>query len=149
VSQLNSAEDTTWRPQAEHSRVGLWSTLFIAGLFSAVSLLSSPFPGVNEPHYLAKARSFVDPTWCARDFFLTSANAHYCFFWLVGQLTQWLSFVRSRLPVEFSRRQCWRLAGVCSAVQSIATCFLGCECSDVCLAEFARELFGGMVAGGI
>lgn len=90
--QLNSAEESTARPQAEHSRVGLWSTLFIAGLFSAVSILSSAVPGVNEPHYLAKARAFVDPGWCSRDFFLTSANAHYCFFWLVGQMTQWLSF---------------------------------------------------------
>ena len=90
--QLNSAEESTARPQAEHSRVGLWSTLFIAGLFSAVSVLSSAVPGVNEPHYLAKARAFVDPGWCSRDFFLTSANAHYCFFWLVGQMTQWLSF---------------------------------------------------------
>jgi hypothetical protein len=81
-----------WRPQAEHSRVGLWSALFITGLFSAVSLLSSPVPGVNEPHYLTKARAFVEPAWCSRDFFLTSANAHYCFFWLVGQLTRWLSF---------------------------------------------------------
>ena len=92
MSQLSSAEDTTWRPQAEHSRIGLWSTLFIAAVFSAVSLLSSPVPGVNEPHYLAKARAFVEPTWCSRDFFLTSANAHYCFFWLVGQVTGWLSF---------------------------------------------------------
>ena len=92
MSQLNSAEDTTWRPQAEHSRIGLWSTLFIAAIFSAVSLLSSPVPGVNEPHYLAKARAFVEPTWCSRDFFLTSANAHYCFFWLVGHVTGWMSF---------------------------------------------------------
>ncbi len=72
--------------------MGRWSTLFIAAVFSAVSLLSSPVPGVNEPHYLAKARAFVEPTWCSRDFFLTSANAHYCFFWLVGQVTRWLSF---------------------------------------------------------
>ena len=92
MSQLNPAEDETWRPQAEHSRIGLWSTLFIAAVFSAVSLLSSPVPGVNEPHYLTKARAFVEPTWCSRDFFLTSANAHYCFFWLVGQVTRWLSF---------------------------------------------------------
>ena len=94
MSRLNSAEESTVRPQAEHSRVGLWSTLFIAGLFSAVSVLSSAVPGVNEPHYLAKARAFVDPAWCSRDFFLTSANAHYCFFWLVGQMTQWLSFAQ-------------------------------------------------------
>lgn len=92
MSQLSSAEEESCRPQAEHSRISLWSTLFIAGLFSAVSLLSSPVPGVNEPHYLAKARTFADPDWCPRDFFLTSANAHYCFFWLVGQSTKCCSF---------------------------------------------------------
>ncbi len=92
MSRLNSAEDSTTRPQARHSRIGLWSTLFIAGLFSSVSILSSAIPGVNEPHYLAKARASVDPAWCSRDFFLTSANAHYCFFWLVGRTTGWLSF---------------------------------------------------------
>lgn len=92
MSQLFPVGDTTSRPQAENSRIGLWSTLFIAGLFSAVSLFSSPVPGVNEPHYLTKARAFVEPGWCSRDFFLTSANAHYCFFWLTGQFTRWFSF---------------------------------------------------------
>ena len=70
----------------------LLSVLAIAGMFLAVSLLSSPIPGVNEPHYLCKARSFSDPAWCDRDFFLASANAHYCFFWLLGPLTQVFSF---------------------------------------------------------
>ena len=70
----------------------LLSIVVIAGLFQAVSLLSSPIPGVNEPHYLCKARAFSDPTWCDGDFFLTSTNAHYCFFWLVGPLTQYFSF---------------------------------------------------------
>ena len=68
------------------------SVLAVGTLFLAVSLLSSPIPGVNEPHYLCKARSFSDPTWCVRDFFLSSANAHYCFFWLLGPLTQLFSF---------------------------------------------------------
>ena len=75
----------------------LLSILAIAGLFLGVSLLSSPIPGVNEPHYLCKSRSFSDPTWCDRDFFLTSANAHYCFFWLVGPLTQVVSFTTAAL----------------------------------------------------
>ncbi len=70
----------------------LLSIVVIGGLFLAVSLLSSPIPGVNEPHYLCKARSFADPAWCNRDFFLTSTNAHYCFFWVVGPLTQHFSF---------------------------------------------------------
>jgi len=75
----------------------LLSILAIAGTFLAISLLSSPIPGVNEPHYLCKARSFSDPAWCDRDFFLTSANAHYCFFWLVGPLTQVVSFTTAAL----------------------------------------------------
>jgi len=79
--------------QQRHSVVFfLLSTFCIGLMFLAVSLLSSPIPGVNEPHYLCKARSFVDADWCHRDFFLASANAHYCFFWLVGPLTQLCSF---------------------------------------------------------
>lgn len=88
-SRLISHESS--RPQAESLSTLLWSSLFIAGLFAAVSLVASPIPGVNEPHYLAKARAFEDPTWCSRDFFLTSRNAHYCFFWLTGFLTRFLS----------------------------------------------------------
>ena len=79
------------RPQTESFGSLLWSSLFIAFLFAAVSFLSSPIPGVNEPHYLTKARAFNDPTWCSRDFFLTSSNAHFCFFWLVGTMTRILS----------------------------------------------------------
>lgn len=75
--------------QPEKSRYFcLLPVLAIAVVFFAVSMLSSPVPGVNEPHYLCKARSFSDPAWCRRDFFLASTNAHYCFFRLVGPLTQ-------------------------------------------------------------
>lgn len=70
----------------------LLSVFAIAGLFLTISVLSVPIPGVNEPHYVCKARSFSDPAWCDRDFFLASADAHYCFFWLIGPLTQYLSF---------------------------------------------------------
>ena len=75
----------------------LLSIMAIAGMFLSVSMLSSSIPGVNEPHYLCKARSFSDPAWCARDFFLTSTNAHYCFFWLIGPLTQVVSLPTAAL----------------------------------------------------
>ncbi len=84
--------DNSGRPQPEPLGTRLWSCLFVTAIFAAVCLLSSPIPGVNEPHYLAKARAFDNPTWCSRDFFLTSSNAHYVFFWLIGILTRWLSF---------------------------------------------------------
>ncbi|MCA9050820.1 MAG: hypothetical protein KDA89_18910 [Planctomycetaceae bacterium] len=61
-------------------------------LFIGVSLLHVPIPGINEPHYLTKARNFADPTWCHRDAFLTSGNAHFVFFALTGPLLKTFRF---------------------------------------------------------
>ena len=69
-----------------------WPILLTWLLFAGVSFLGVPNPGVNEPHYISKARSLVDPDWCARDFFLQSSNVHWCFLQLTGWLTQWISF---------------------------------------------------------
>ena len=57
-------------------------------LFSAIR---SPVPGVNEPHYLAKAKHFWNADWCRGDFFLDSANAHHVFYQSLGLFTQWLT----------------------------------------------------------
>lgn len=53
--------------------------------------LRSPVPGVNEPHYLTKAKHFWDAAWCSRDPFLQSANAHYVFYATIGVLTRYFS----------------------------------------------------------
>jgi hypothetical protein len=50
------------------------------------SLLRAPVPGPNEPHYLAKARHYWDPEWCAGDLFLESSNPHAVFYALIGWL---------------------------------------------------------------
>lgn len=47
-------------------------------------------PGVNEPHYLSKAKHYWDPAWCANDFLCASADAHQVFYWSFGWLTQML-----------------------------------------------------------
>jgi hypothetical protein len=60
--------------------------------FAAFAAWRSPVPGINEPHYLCKARHFSDPAWCAGDMFLASANAHWVFYSLFGPLTRVLSF---------------------------------------------------------
>ena len=62
--------------------------------FAVYASVRAPLPGVNEPHYLTKARHFWDPQWCGgdRDVFLNSANAHLVFYATVGWLTSWLSF---------------------------------------------------------
>ncbi|MEZ6060372.1 MAG: DUF6798 domain-containing protein [Planctomycetaceae bacterium] len=62
----------------------------VTAVFLGVSLLSVPVPGVNEPHYLCKARAFADPNWCSRDFFLQSGNAHAVFFAATGWLPEFL-----------------------------------------------------------
>jgi hypothetical protein len=60
--------------------------------FAAFAAWRSPVPGINEPHYLCKARHFSDPGWCAGDMFLASANAHWVFYSLFGPVTRVLSF---------------------------------------------------------
>ncbi len=47
---------------------------------------SQDAPAVNEAHYLAKARHFWDPSWCARDLFLRSRDAHQVFAAIIGWL---------------------------------------------------------------
>jgi len=60
--------------------------------FAAFAAWRSPVPGINEPHYLCKARHFSDPAWCAGDMFLSSANAHWVFYSLFGPLIRVVSF---------------------------------------------------------
>ncbi len=76
------------------SRLGIqfWAALFVVYcLFVAFSLLRVPIPGVNEPHYLCKAKHFWQPLWCDQDSFLTSSNPHFVFYVTFGWLTTFLS----------------------------------------------------------
>ncbi|MFG0332790.1 MAG: DUF6798 domain-containing protein [Maioricimonas sp. JB049] len=61
----------------------------LAAMLLAYAAIEAPIPGVNEPHYLTKARHFQDPGWCAGDLFLESGNAHWLFYVLMGPPTQW------------------------------------------------------------
>ncbi|HJN08619.1 MAG TPA: DUF6798 domain-containing protein [Pirellulaceae bacterium] len=47
-------------------------------------------PGVNEAHYLAKAKHYWIPSWCPSDPFLQSVDAHLIFYWTIGWLTLFL-----------------------------------------------------------
>jgi hypothetical protein len=68
----------------------LWAAVWAA--FAACAVWRSPAPGINEPHYLCKAKHFSDPAWCAADFFIASADVHRVFFWIFGPLLRVLSF---------------------------------------------------------
>lgn len=65
--------------------------VMVFAISAAFATWRSPLPGVNEPHYLCKAKHFADSAWCSRDLFLSSANAHWVFYATVGPLTRVLS----------------------------------------------------------
>jgi hypothetical protein len=64
----------------------LWGLVF--ALFTVFAVWRSPVPGVNEPHYLGKAKHFWDAAWCGRDMFLGSSDAHWTFYATFGSLTR-------------------------------------------------------------
>ncbi len=72
----------------------------LATLFLGFSLARSPIPGVNESHYLCKARHFWQPAWCRGDLFLESANPHAVFYAAFGWLTTKLSLAQAALIVR-------------------------------------------------
>ncbi|MEZ5939881.1 MAG: DUF6798 domain-containing protein [Planctomycetaceae bacterium] len=74
--------------------------LVLSGLLFTWSLMRVPVPGVNEPHYLTKARHYWAPQWAAPppnvdwpagDVFLDSSNPHLFFYSTFGYLTGILS----------------------------------------------------------
>jgi hypothetical protein len=65
----------------------LCSLLLCVAVVVAWGAARIPLPGVNEPHYLGKSLHFWNPAWCAGDFFLESANAHWFFYAAFGWLT--------------------------------------------------------------
>lgn len=64
----------------------------VAWIFLIFFLLTgSPPPDVGESHYLAKAKHYWDPAWCAGDLFLDSRDAHASFYWTFGWITKFVS----------------------------------------------------------
>ena len=80
-------------PSASPSQgeAGLAVVLVVFVSFLAYSAVRYPVPGVNEPHYLTKAKHYWDRDFCRGDFFVESRNAHVVFYQTVGLLTKWFS----------------------------------------------------------
>lgn len=70
-------------------RWGLMEVLALLMLFFFYA--GVPAPGVNEAHYLVKAKNFWDPTFCSQDLFAASGKAHTTFYWTFGWLTKLFS----------------------------------------------------------
>ncbi len=87
--------------RTEHSLVDqLITVAVLASLFFMFSLARSPIPGVNESHYLCKARHYWEPIWCRGDLFLESANPHAVFYAAFGWLTTKFSLAQTATIVR-------------------------------------------------
>src|SRR5690606_1654216 len=138
------------RPATAPTVPGWGSAGLLAALMLTWSLLCRPVPSVNEPHYLAKAKHYWQPQWCAQDFFLESSNPHLVFYQTVGALTNWLSLPQAALvgrtlalvPLAWS----WtRLIGRLSAARGAA---LGSGCLFLLLHALGH-LSGEWLVGGV
>jgi hypothetical protein len=76
---------------SQQQRFSFGTPVAIATVFFAVSMLQVSVPGINEPHYICKARAYLQPEWCANDFFLQSRSVHVVYFAVTGWLLQFLS----------------------------------------------------------
>ncbi len=78
----------------------LLAVAVLATLFLSFSLVRSPIPGVNESHYLCKARHYWQPEWCRGDLFLESANPHAVFYQAFGWFTTRMSLAQAALMIR-------------------------------------------------
>ncbi len=63
----------------------------VAVAWLVFSFVQSPIPGINEPHYLCKAKHFWDASYCPGDRFLDSDDTHFVFYLTFGWITRFTS----------------------------------------------------------
>lgn len=88
----------TAEPEAKAAwwRRAAWPALEIIAVVAIFAIYGGgPVPHVNEAHYLCKAKHFWDPSWCANDLFLSSAEAHWVFYIAIGWPTKWLTLTQT------------------------------------------------------
>lgn len=89
-----------------------------------------PPPDVNEAHYLAKAKHYWQPDWCAGDHFLESADAHLVFYWTFGWLTKFFSLPTvawiGRLATWGLLAWSWRRLSYAAVPHRMASVLTGC-----------------------
>jgi hypothetical protein len=92
-SSQGDATASGWCEDGAASSQGNWlGFLAVGGIFLVFALHAGwHVPGVNEPHYLSKAKHHWEADWAPRDFFLNSADSHQVFYLTVGWLARWQS----------------------------------------------------------
>ncbi len=80
--------------------------VWLCHLASIFLLVGDPVPGVNESHYLAKAKHAWDSSFAPGDIFLDSANTHGLFGIFAGSMTQILPLSAA---AWIGRLICWSM----------------------------------------
>jgi hypothetical protein len=118
--------------------------------FATFAVWRSPIPGVNEPHYLCKAKHFRDGSWCTNDFFIASADVHCVFYTVMGPLTHLVSFDQSawsgRILVQGLLAFGWVRLAQRLAPGSLAT---ACSAAIFLALQATVNLSGEWLIGGV
>jgi len=133
-----------------------WAVAEILLIFVLFFLLAGTRPpDVNEVHYLAKAKHYWNPAWCAGDLFLESSDTHLIFFFTFGWQTLFWSLETSawvgRLITWGLLAWSWRRLSVALVpVRFMAVLTAGLFCCLLSCFHMAGEwLLGGFEAKGI
>ena len=145
--KAESPNDAT-RPKR---RAGDAATLvLVCGVFVLYSFCRVPIPGVNEPHYLCKARAFYDAQWCERDHFLHSTNAHVVFFAFVGVAAQVLPLAVVAIVGRIISLTLFGLAWVALGRRlSLSSCAVVLAACCFCGLAMTGNFSGEWVVGGL
>jgi hypothetical protein len=92
-ARSESAEAASDSPARDSLRWAAFEVVWIFLIFFLVA--GGQPPDVGEAHYLAKAKHYWNPSWCAGDLFLESRDAHWTFYWAFGWVTRFFSLPAS------------------------------------------------------
>lgn len=114
------------------------------------SIAGTPPPGINEAHYLVKARNYWQPSFLDHDLFVASGKAHVVFYATIGSLTQWymlptvawIGRFLGWLLIAFGlQRLCWNLFEIPFASLAVAVVWI--------VGVQSANLAGEWVIGGV
>ncbi len=145
--KADSPNDAT-RPDRKAGNAA--TMVLVCCVFVLYSFCRVPIPGVNEPHYLCKARAFYDAQWCSRDLFLHSANAHVVFFALFGAAAQVLPLAVVAIVGRIISLTLFGLAWVALGRRlSLSSCAIVLAACCFCGIAMTGNFSGEWVVGGL
>ena len=134
--------------QAESKLTWQWSGVLLN--LMVIWLLNAELaPGINESHYLTKAKHAWDTSFAPGDLFLASGNAHWLFSQIAGWMSTWLS-----LPAVawLGRIVCWLAMSIawqrCAVRLNLSPIYAACVLAGWMMATRLGNWAGEWAIGG-